>query len=726
MSQRKTLWWLVALLLPFLLQLNIAGGMISCGDFRVEPGSVHGYVYKWFQTNLDNRTIDWKSSNSSCRALCQSCRLAISRNGHSSAVFLFKLVSVGRKLTNSSLKRSNWIGLHRDIPIASTWYWEDGLPCYPNNSSDVRCANTTLFDYKSSTAAPSDEYWGSIELPGNSMSLFYDDADGNGDGAHICEMNVTECFVASCPRGTFPDTNLDSNVTSCVLCPMYTYETGNACQECPMGRFSNSTGLTSCYFCSPGQFLDSNTNTCALCPIGTFQNNSGQTACQKCRPNFSTASTGENSSDACDLACIGGNSAEAANCNLCPKGTYTGFSSCIPCPQGSFGDQEGITSPMCIPCEQGTFNPNSGANDKTMCLTCLTSGCQSGSSFMPVSPGYWTNGSLLTSCVPFEACIGGNFTTDPQILCAQGYSSDFCSSCSPNYFRLSGLCRKCMASSALWVLLISSFVIVTFVARFLIRSKFRIETKVKLCFYWFQVLAMYPLLFQGWPQQLAALFNLFSLLNLDIGYFGIGCSMGVSFYTLTFLKLSLPFLLCGTLLIWEWSVSKKYSEIAHKVYSFVLYMINFFSIQIFSNLFQLFSCIPRNDGSFRLKYDPVEACYSSSWNQAVMINAGFMFLYLVLIPGMVLRSYFQAKHDNDLETFKSLFITITVPYREGCQAFELFKLGFKLGFVLIRDILQVSQIAKTAFLALLFYCHNWIDSWYRPYDTSESNALSML
>jgi hypothetical protein len=150
---------------------------------------------------------------------------------------------------------------------------------------------------------------------------------------------------------------------------------------------------------------------------------------------------------------------------------------------------------------------------------------------------------------------------------------------------------------------------------------------------------MYLLLFQGWPDSLTSFLNFLSVLNFEIGYFGVGCDVKNSFITLMFFKLSLPLLTWLSLVLLEF-ILKKGKVDQKRIYfftSFCLFFTVFFSMQIFSSMFQIFNCTAREDGSHWLKAEPQFQCFSSQWYSIVGADFIFMLLYFVLLPLFVLK-----------------------------------------------------------------------------------------
>lgn len=122
---------------------------------------------------------------------------------------------------------------------------------------------------------------------------------------------------------------------SCSFCTPGKYSTPSGCKHCPAGSYSQA-GATSCINCTEGQ--SSNTGAsqcepcnrgsysrhglCELCPVGKYANDSGRTSCADCpRPSYSTKSG-------------------SFFCQRCSVGLYAPFGvdgfagECLPCPVG--------------------------------------------------------------------------------------------------------------------------------------------------------------------------------------------------------------------------------------------------------------------------------------------------------------------------------------------------------------------------------------------------------
>jgi hypothetical protein len=499
------------------------------------------------------------------------------------------------------------------------------------------------------------------------------------------------------------------------------------------------SGMTICEECASGKYSTNATDwICTACPIGFFQNSTGTTTCIMCPTGFTTNRLGVTACESCAPGWVEVNK----TCLSCSSGKYSNQSAnvCIDCPTGKFNEQDAASSlSLCSNCPSGRYSFTSGLKSLANCSRCPDSlgvSCkEDGATFIVLLPGYWFNGSQVTQCLPAAACSGGNYSgeyafwIEENKFCSLGYVNMYCSQCATDYFRLSGLCKKCLSVGVRWFLMTISGLLAIFLLRLVIMSgRVSIPNPVRIFLYWFQILSMYPLLFQGWPQELNSFLNLLSVMNLEIGYFGIGCDLRNSFLQLMFAKLSLPIVLWICLLLLDILMNR--GKVSYprsiSISSHCIFLLVFFSMQIFSSLFQIFNCIQREDGTFWLKADPQFQCYSSSWNTAVGVDCIFIILYFVFVPFFIWRQYVLTNKNVRDPRFGKLFGKIYQPYRQGCEGFEIVRVVFRFLFVVLRDLLNVNNIIRTSFFILIGFIQVWMEARYKPYPDEETNSLSML
>lgn len=317
--------------------------------------------------------------------------------------------------------------------------------------------------------------------------------------------NATSC--SNCSAGTF---SLEG-MSVCARCPAGTFSTGVAvnsqagCEACAPGRFSQSTGGTSCLICAAGAYSDGGASQCSQCransdsPAGSTREACVCRAgfadgleCEACLPGQFNSKAG---ASACRLCASGEYSPTgmAVECSLCDAGSFSpvvGRSHCETCPAGTSAPFRGST--QCTPCSPGLFGSTTGLSQCQACSSgrfsaftgqTLCNLCRNGT-YMPdprasaclsCGPGTYeprTGQTVCTACAPgtfsnqtgssqaCEPCPQGYYATSAGLThgeaclrCAVGRSSDAgattCGDCRPGEFPnvLNGGCTVCPANS---------------------------------------------------------------------------------------------------------------------------------------------------------------------------------------------------------------------------------------------------------------------------------------
>jgi hypothetical protein len=470
-----------------------------------------------------------------------------------------------------------------------------------------------------------------------------------------------------------------------------------------LGSYSDYNASV-CNYCTSGRYSDVGASLCQICASGSFNEASGSSQCSLCPAGKWSSLTGQTTGDLCTL-----------------------------CPAGRYSEIAGVASgEQCLLCPQGTYGPNFGASNSSQCIYCPQSAavlCNQGAVVPLVKQGYWTDGLSVVGCVPDESCIGGNFTAGAS-LCGAGYTGRACYFCDKDYFRLLGYCKKCVAKALRYIILLIAIVFFIIASYKALSSTRRIPVALGICLFWFQMLSLYPVLFDRWPTELQFVFNFSGVVNLDIGYFGFGCDLKASFYSVMIIKLLIPFALWLNFCAFEMfklrSIRIKKATLV-KVTSYVLVAVNLFSVQLFSTLFQIFNCVPEGNGAYVIKADPSVQCYDKSWTNIVIADSLFIIFYIICIPILFLLAFRQASTSPERKKEMQVLIQrITGGYRVGAEHFELLKLCFKLAFVLIRDVLSFYAIWKSCLLTLLFSLKIHSQSQLQPYQNPTQNSLSMM
>jgi hypothetical protein len=138
---------------------------------------------------------------------------------------------------------------------------------------------------------------------------------------------------------------------------------------CPAGSYCDSEHMAAPIPCPAGLYCGRGVSQGTQCPPGTFNENTGAKdveSCTKCTPGFYCSSYGlvaPSGNCGAGYYCFGGasflnpNSQEeggfiCASGGYCPEGSYAPQ----PCPQGTYGVEEGYDSPSdCTDCPAGSY-----------------------------------------------------------------------------------------------------------------------------------------------------------------------------------------------------------------------------------------------------------------------------------------------------------------------------------------------------------------------------------
>ena len=176
---------------------------------------------------------------------------------------------------------------------------------------------------------------------------------------HYCPAGTT--VPVACQDGTYMPNTGSSECDNCTAghycldginpidCPVGNYcpaGTGTVFQQCPIGTFSNSTGLASesdCTPCKGGKYCDSLAAT---------------TVAGDCNPGYFCTAGAESATPSGSYGTSG----------ICPAGSFCLAATVYPdpCPQGTFSNTTGLTmSSQCTPCSFGKYCGSTGLTEPT-------------------------------------------------------------------------------------------------------------------------------------------------------------------------------------------------------------------------------------------------------------------------------------------------------------------------------------------------------------------------
>jgi len=209
-------------------------------------------------------------------------------------------------------------------------------------------------------------------------------------GSILCQACPSGTFTSSqglsvcqnCPAGMYSGI---PGSPICMGCEKDTISSigESSCSRCPSNQFTESVGSSVCLSCvglvgmgwnqsvdgcapcGPGYYSQSLEGVCNPCPMGAFSNISGMDGeCFACIPGTFSHSVGSIVCEPCFPGTFGG------NCTPCPSGSYQVMynlsKSCDTCGMGMYSSGLGMSSPeVCRNCEMGTYWQSS-----SQCMDC--------------------------------------------------------------------------------------------------------------------------------------------------------------------------------------------------------------------------------------------------------------------------------------------------------------------------------------------------------------------
>jgi hypothetical protein len=148
------------------------------------------------------------------------------------------------------------------------------------------------------------------------------------------------------------------------------------CQNCPVGTYSSSTGMSVCSRCTKGMYsANYGLTSCISCELGTFGIVEGSASCVPCSTGSYSNYTGATMCISCTVGTYA-NTASSSVCSACQPGTYASVNS----------------SSGCSDCQIGEYTPATGSTVCSQCLSCTLT-------------GYYTTGCGGTSPGTCTLCI---------------------------------------------------------------------------------------------------------------------------------------------------------------------------------------------------------------------------------------------------------------------------------------------------------------------------------
>ncbi|GCC23266.1 hypothetical protein chiPu_0001660 [Chiloscyllium punctatum] len=201
---------------------------------------------------------------------------------------------------------------------------------------------------------------------------------------HFCPPRTEFGTQYKCPPGTFSNKEGQISAAECDLCPPGQFcgqegliEPSGSCLTgfyCFRGAmYPNPTDGITGDICPMGKFCEAGSVAGVDCPIGHYSNKTGLTSpsdCTPCDPGFHCSSPGLTAPQGpcargyyCRLGAQSPNPDNGIEGAICPAGYYcvSGTERPVPCPVGTYNPSEGRDSVAgCLPCDPGHYCGNIG------------------------------------------------------------------------------------------------------------------------------------------------------------------------------------------------------------------------------------------------------------------------------------------------------------------------------------------------------------------------------
>lgn len=277
----------------------------------------------------------------------------------------------------------------------------------------INCANGMVagaWSSDTSNDSPAD----CVNCENGAYLVSYGDACKDCPGGKFSGVGPqTSCDV--CPNGKWLPANDASDATS--------NDAAMDCKECPAGEYHSTTG-DSCIACPVGKYSASagTTTSCVVCEAGKYQDSASSTGCTTCaNGKYSTGGSGtdhDTESDCKDCEAGKYHPTTGGACHDCPVGKFTpstGLTACDTCSGGHYQDTAGQVA--CKACTNGKYleswkteESNDSAADCNDCEAGKYHATTDAACIVCAAGQYKAASGINTAC---DGCMGGHYQDTP-------------------------------------------------------------------------------------------------------------------------------------------------------------------------------------------------------------------------------------------------------------------------------------------------------------------------
>ncbi|KAJ3442000.1 hypothetical protein M0812_14022 [Anaeramoeba flamelloides] len=578
-------------------------------------------------------------------------------------------------------------------------------------------------------------------------------------------------------------TEIEEGENQCLLCPSGTYQnlTGQThCQSCPVGTYNPYEGSTSeqnCLECMMGEYnaLESQ-SSCNLCSIGTYQNSKGQSNCMDCLQGSYTDQEGSTTCELCTSGTYQNENGQfqCKNCDFNTYQQYIGATECLYCPLFSETLATQTQSIKECFCSIGYYG-----EPGTNCQKCPDNGiCNTFNQQYPLpSEGYWsskTDLNTLIKCEIYESCPGYETEKCDSEL---GYTGYLCSECLSGFYKFEDQCEICpINNNSRLILFFILFVILIILLLIIAKKGKNYFGSFSIFINFLQVIAILPKLDYNWPIKLTDYFQFFSIINFNIDFLALECSINLIYEEKWFIIMLLPFILIfillliyiflfihshlvkfiGPILINKFPnlcAKPNKSQNQNKLL-FILSLIRSFLMKIFLNswskenlkvflntcinvfvasllvlylilalkIFEFFDCnYSSNLKQYIFQPDKNHFCFDQWWYQLLPFVIVFMILYIIGIPiFFATMLWYHSKKVNE-KVFNQRLSLLYSRYKIEYFYWEIIIIFRKFFIVIFEIYLTNYPLVQIILLICCLLFSIIIQNIYKPYNTPNRN-----